>query len=186
MNTQLADSQETRSRSRLGDRTNVLFWAILYGLAVMVAGDTVLRQAAADQGPDTPFASPETLLTFLRVAAFFWAVLFSALQAMIYNYLFAATTRHPKPTLLHGWTWVLWSQIPFMVFVAVSQLIGDADGVDVVRQPWVRVGLGLVSVVVYALFAIRARRPPLARTAAFCVLGFTINTALLLLTAGVG
>lgn len=175
-----ATGRKTRD---LGARADLVFWALLYGLATMVAADVVISDLAAQNFADSPFGSEATFLTFLRVASLGWALIFSFLQAVIYSYLFAVVAHAPRPRALRAWSWVLLSQIPFIALVGAVYMVNGAEGLGVLQDPWARITLGLVSVVIFAVLAARATRASMGRVGAFVVLAFTVNTALLLLTA---
>lgn len=184
-------SDETRRPPRGGSRrghwsrrADAATLALLYGLAVMVAADVTLREQVSLNLAESPFVSEAVFLTVLRVAAFGFGVLFSLLQAAILGFLFALVTRAKRPKLLVSWTWVLLSQIPLMAAVAVGFLMGGPNSLGFVQEPWLRLTLGVVSVLIYTLMAWYPVRPATSRVAAFVVLAIGINSALILIGMG--
>lgn len=158
----------------------IILALFLSALTVAVSAPT-LDEVSARLGQDTPFASPVTQITFLRVAAGAWAVLFSFLQALVLAILISAIGRVRRPRVMVSWFWVLLGQLPFLIAAAGTVLFAGPSGTGPLAGTWSRICWGVVGVTVYALLARRQLDVDRRRLALFVGIAVLLNSALLLI-----
>ncbi|SER59340.1 hypothetical protein SAMN05443377_10387 [Propionibacterium cyclohexanicum] len=174
------DTEQAPRLTRMRKVYVAILALFLAALTIAATGST-LEEKSLRLGTDSPFASPQVQLTVLRVASGAWAVLFSLLQAFVLAVLLAAIARVRRPGLGLSWFWVLVGQLPFLVTVAVIQLTAGTQGMTTLTNVSLRVGFGVVSILIYSGLARAALRVQPVRLALFVGVAVALNTALLLI-----
>ncbi|MFW0155392.1 hypothetical protein ACN08X_05040 [Rothia sp. P6271] len=155
---------------------------LVYTASILIAVENLLVTQLNSFG-GSQVLSPSATMVFLRVITAGWALLLTLFQGVALSILFTVSTGLPRPRIGESWAYILVAQMPFSLAVFTLFVLGKTDALPMAYGPYVQQLSGVITAIVFAVFASRGKQVVYPRLVAFIVLTIAANSAILLLTS---
>ncbi|MFW0108987.1 hypothetical protein ACN08Z_07720 [Rothia sp. P7181] len=155
---------------------------LVYTASILIAVENLLVTQLNSFG-GSQVLSPSATMVFLRVITAGWALLLTLFQGVALSILFTVSTGLPRSRIGESWAYILVAQMPFSLAVFTLFVLGKTDTLPMAYGPYVQQLSGVITAIVFAIFASRGKQVVYPRLVAFIVLTIAANSAILLLTS---
>lgn len=155
--------------------------ALVYTASVLVTSKDLIDAKLTTLDQEQLPLSLEATSVLMRFSVIGFVLFATFVQGAVLAFLFSLITSAPQPKAGESWSFVLAGQMPLAMTTFVVFLIGHAQGLSILREPFIQHPFAAVSMIIFAILACQGKDVDRKRLIAFTVVAVAINAAMVLL-----